>query len=153
MTAGPGVFEGLRLLEFGSGAAGPVASRYFAEQGANVVRVESTRAPDFLRFLWLTPDSSFGLDGSPMYHLLNPDKRSLCLDMKTEDGIALARRMVLEWADVVSENFAPGPMAKWGLDGPTLLEARPELVMISACLYGQTGPQRGYPGFVGSSGR
>jgi crotonobetainyl-CoA:carnitine CoA-transferase CaiB-like acyl-CoA transferase len=141
-------FEGLRMLEFGAGAAGPLATRYFAELGARVVRVESTRRPDFLRLLHLTPDNPFGLDGSPMFVLLNPDKESVCLDLTRPEGAALARRLVA-WADVVSENFAPGVMARFGLDPTKLRADRPELVTISGCLFGQTGSQRLYPGFGG----
>ena len=143
------LFDGLKILELGSGAAGPVATRYFAEYGARVIRVESSRAPDFLRILWMTPDSKHGLDGSPMFHLLNPDKESLAVDLKQPEGTALVKRLALEWADVVSENFAPGPMERFGLDAATLRAEKPELIYISACLFGQTGSQRGYPGFGG----
>ena len=148
-AGGAGALAGVRVLELGSGAAGPVATRYFVEHGAEVIRIESKRAPDFLRVLFLTPDSPHGVNGSPMFLLLNPDKRSLAVDLSKPDGVALVRRLALEWADVVSENFAPGPMEKWGLGGDRLLAERPDLVMISACLYGQTGPQRQYPGFGG----
>ena len=141
------IFEGVKILELGSGAAGPVATRYFAEHGARVIRIESAKAPDFLRVLWLTPDSQHGLDGSPMFHLLNPDKESLAVNLKDPAGVALVKRLALEWADVVSENFAPGPMERWGLDAATLRRERPELICVSACLYGQTGSQRAYPGF------
>jgi crotonobetainyl-CoA:carnitine CoA-transferase CaiB-like acyl-CoA transferase len=147
--AGQGALAGVRVLELGSGAAGPVATRYFVEHGAEVIRIESRRAPDFLRVLWLTPDNPNGIDESPMFLLLNPDKQSLAVDLTKPEGVALVRRLALEWADVVSENFAPGPMEKWGLDAKSLLAERPDLVMVSACLYGQTGPQRSYPGFGG----
>jgi len=70
-----GVYDGLNVLELGSGAAGPVATKYLAEQGARVVRVESAARPDFLRVLFLTKDSKHGLDGSPMYVLLNPQNQ------------------------------------------------------------------------------
>jgi benzylsuccinate CoA-transferase BbsF subunit len=143
------VFDGVRVLELGSGAAGPVATRYFAEHGARVIRIESSKAPDFLRILWMTPDSAHGFDGSPMFHLLNPDKESLAVNLREPDGIALVKRLALEWADVVSENFAPGPMERWGLDAASLRREKPALICISACLFGQTGPQRGYPGFGG----
>lgn len=142
----PGVFEGLKVLEMGSGAAGPVATKYLAEQGANVIRIESAKRPDFLRILWVTPDSKHGLDGSPMYVLLNPNKRSIAVNMKTEEGVALARRLAL-WADVLCENFAPGPMDRWGLSWEALRVDNPGLVMVSGCLFGQTGPHRSYPGF------
>src|SRR5207247_7776935 len=64
------------------------------------------------------------------------------------EGIAIARRLALR-VDAVAENFAPGAMAKWGLDYVSLVRDRPDLVMISTCLNGQTGPQRAYPGFGG----
>ena len=76
----PGIFAGLKVIEMGSGAAGPVATRYLAEQGATVIKIESSKRPDFLRVLWLTPDSKHGLEGSPMFVMLNPGKRSLALN-------------------------------------------------------------------------
>jgi benzylsuccinate CoA-transferase BbsF subunit len=147
-VADAGVFAGLRVLELGAGAAGPVATRYFADQGARVIRVESSKRPDFLRTLHLTRDAPHGLDGSPMFVLMNPNKQSIAIDMSRPEGIALVKRLVA-WADVVSENFSPKAMAKWGLDYPALRAIRPDLVMVSSCLFGQTGPQRMYPGFGG----
>jgi len=148
-AAGPGrgVCAGLKVLELGSGAAGPVATKYLAEHGADVVRIESSKRPDFLRVLFLTPDSKHGVDGSPMFILLNPNKRSVALNMKHPEGVALAKRLALEWADVVCENFAPGPMQRFGMDYETLAREKPDLVMVSGCLFGQTGPHRAYPGF------
>jgi benzylsuccinate CoA-transferase BbsF subunit len=143
-----GIFQGLKLLELGAGAAGPVATRYFADQGAQVVRVESSKRPDFLRLIHLTPDSPGGLDGSPMFVLMNPNKKSVSINMSLPEGVDLVRRLIA-WADVVSENFSPKAMAKWGLDYASLREDFPELIMVSSCLFGQTGPQRMYPGFGG----
>jgi benzylsuccinate CoA-transferase BbsF subunit len=148
MTENGGVFDGLKLLELGAGAAGPVATRYFADQGATVVRVESSKRPDFLRTIHLTRDDPHGLDGSPMFVLMNPNKQSIAIDMSRREGIEVVKRLVA-WADVISENFSPRAMAKWGLDYPSLRAIRPDLVMVSSCLFGQTGPQRLYPGFGG----
>ncbi len=147
-----GCLEGLRVLELGSGAAGPVATGYLAQQGARVIRIESSRRPDFLRLLHVTPDNRDEpdiLERAPMFVLLNPGKESLAIDMTKPEGVALVRRLIDEWADVVAENFAPGVMERWGLDYPRLREQRPDLVMVSGCLFGQTGPQRSYPGFGG----
>jgi crotonobetainyl-CoA:carnitine CoA-transferase CaiB-like acyl-CoA transferase len=141
------VCAGLKVLELGSGAAGPVATKYLAEHGADVIRIESAKRPDFLRVLFLTPDSKHGVDGSPMFILLNPNKRSVVLNMKHPEGVALAKRLALEWADVICENFAPGPMERFGLDYETLVREKSDLVMVSGCLFGQTGPNRSYPGF------
>ncbi len=142
------LFAGTTILEFGGGAAGPVATRYFADHGATVIRVESRQRPDFLRTLRLTPDSPGGLDGAHHFAVLNANKLSVALNLSRPEGVAVARRLAL-WADAVAENFAPGAMAKWGLDYASLVKDRPDLVMISTCLNGQTGPERHYPGFGG----
>ena len=152
MTASNGgIYRNLKILELGAGAAGPVATRYFAEQGARVIRIESTKRPDFLRMLHLTAENRSEpgiLDKAPMFVLLNPNKQSLALNMKTPEAVEIVKQLV-RWADVVSENFAPGVMERWGLDYETLRREREDVIMVSGCLFGQTGPQRSYPGFGG----
>jgi crotonobetainyl-CoA:carnitine CoA-transferase CaiB-like acyl-CoA transferase len=142
-----GAWAGTKILEFGSGAAGPIATRYFAEHGATVVRVESKTRPDFLRIYALGPHNPHGLEGSDMFDALNVNKLGITLNMKHERGVELAKRLAFEWADAVSENFAPKAMRGFGMDYDTLAAERPDLVMISACLQGNTGPHRNYPGF------
>ncbi|MCU1448592.1 MAG: hypothetical protein JWP02_762, partial [Acidimicrobiales bacterium] len=137
-------WAGTNILEFGSGAAGPIATRYFAEHGATVIRVESRSRPDFLRTY-----STKGLDEADMFDALNAGKRSITLNLKDPRGVELARRLIDEWADAVTENFAPKAMKGFGLDYDTLSAEKPDLVMLSACLLGQTGPHRNYPGFGG----
>jgi benzylsuccinate CoA-transferase BbsF subunit len=138
-AAREGAWAGTHILEFGAGAAGPIATRYFAEHGAAVIRVESGSRPDFLR------TGSY----ADMFDALNCGKRSVTLNLKHPDGHALARRLVVEWADAVEENFAPRAMKGLGLAYDNLVVDRPDLVMVSACLNGQTGPHRDYPGFGG----
>jgi benzylsuccinate CoA-transferase BbsF subunit len=140
-------WEGTKILEFGSGAAGPIAARYFAEHGATVIRVESQTRPDFLRIYALGPHNPHGLEGSDMFDALNVNKLGVTLNMKDPRGVELAKRLAFEWADAVSENFAPKAMRGFGMDYDSLAAERPDLVMISACLQGQTGPHRNYPGF------
>jgi benzylsuccinate CoA-transferase BbsF subunit len=147
-TENPGIFADLKVLELGAGAAGPIATRYFADHGATVIRIESSARPDFLRTIALTPDNPFGLDGSPMFVLMNANKLSVSINMTRPEGVELVKRLV-RWADVVSENFSPKAMTRWGLDYERLREENPEVVMVSGCLFGQTGPQRMYPGFGG----
>lgn len=142
-------WAGVRILEFGSGAAGPIATRYFAEHGATVLRVESPGRPDFLRSMALGPANPHGLEGADMYDALNCAKRHVTLNLKHPAAIALVQRLVVEWADAVAENYAPRAMAGFGLGYESLRDLKPDLVMISACLNGQTGPHRDYPGFGG----
>jgi crotonobetainyl-CoA:carnitine CoA-transferase CaiB-like acyl-CoA transferase len=143
-------WEGVHILEFGAGAAGPIGTRYFSENGAIVLRIESRTRPDFLRAMALAvPDNPHGLEGSPLYDGLNVGKRSLTLNLKQPAGVDIVRRLVTEWADAIAENFAPRAMKSFGLDYNTLAEIKPDLVMMSACLNGQTGPHKDYPGFGG----
>ncbi|HEY3701550.1 MAG TPA: CoA transferase, partial [Acidimicrobiales bacterium] len=96
----------------------------------------------------LGPDNPHGLEGSTLFDGLNPGKLSVTLNLKHPDGVALARRLVA-WSDAVAENFAPKAMRAFGLDYERLAGDRPDLVMVSACLNGQSGPHRDYPGFGG----
>ncbi|MGH7819498.1 MAG: CaiB/BaiF CoA transferase family protein, partial [Candidatus Binatia bacterium] len=89
-----------------------------------------------------------GLDASLHFAVLNPNKLSVALNLNLPEGVAVARRLALS-ADVVAENFSPKAMAKWRLDYESLRAERPDLIMVSTCLFGQTGPERGYAGFGG----
>ena len=152
------LFQDLKVLEFGSGAAGPIATRYLADQGATVVRVESRARPDFLRIypphIVRQPDGSqkqppqAELDAAVSFAVLNVNKLSVTLNLRDPKAIEVAKRMVA-WADVVTENFSPGNMAKFGLTYDDLVKVNPTLVMVSGCLQGQTGPHKDYPGFGG----
>ena len=144
-----GAWSGVNIIELGSGAAGPIATRYFAEHGATVLRIESRSRPDFLRVYALGPNNPHGLEGAPMFDGLNPAKRDVLFNLKHPTAVALVRRLVLEWADAVAENFAPRAMKGFGLDYPSLVRDKPDLVMVSACLNGQIGPHKDYPGFGG----
>ena len=143
-----GAWAGTNVLEFGSGAAGPIATRYFAEHGATVVKVESKSRPDFLRVYALGPGNRHGLEGSALFDGLNTGKLSVTLDLKDPGGLEVARKLI-HWADGVLENFAPKAMRGFGLDYDSLVADKPDLVMVSSCLNGQTGPHRNYPGFGG----
>ncbi len=148
-TPARGAWVGTKVLELGSGAAGPIATRYFAEQGATVLRIESKSRPDFLRVYALGPNNPHGLEGAPMFDGLNVNKRDVTFNLKHPKAVELVRRLVVEWADAVAENFAPRAMRGFGLDYDALAADKPDLVMLSACLNGQTGPHRDYPGFGG----
>ncbi len=141
-------WAGTKILEFGTGAAGPIAVRYFAEHGATVVRVESRSRPDFLRTYGTGPGNPCGLEGSDMFDALNVGKLSVTFNLKHPEGVALAKRLV-QWADAVAENFAPRAMRSFGLDYAAMVTEKPDLVMVSSCLQGQTGPHKDYPGFGG----
>ncbi len=140
------VFAGLRVADFAWVGVGPLISKALADHGATVVHVESASRPDVLRLLTPFKDGKPGYDRAQFMANFNSSKLGLALDYATEGGRALARRLA-DWADVVVESFTPGTMHKLGLDYDTLARARPELVMLSTCLRGQTGPEARYGGF------
>ncbi len=143
-----GVYAGLRILELGADAAGALATRYFAEQGATVLRVESSAQPDLLRLLHARPGEPIDLDASPTFALLNPDKWSVALNLESSEGVALALRLA-DWADVVSQSGAPGRLEELGLGADALLARKPGLVVVTNSLFGATSPQRDQPGCGG----
>ena len=149
-TGGPrrSAFEGLKVADFAWVGVGPITSKALADHGATVVHVESVARPDVLRQGGPFKDGVSGLDRSQFMANFNSSKLGLALDLSRPEGRDLARRLI-DWADVVVESFTPGTMARWGLDYATVGRERPDLVMLSTCLRGQTGPERHYGGFGG----
>ena len=141
-------FAGLKVADFAWVGVGPMIAKALADHGATVVHVESSQRPDVLRLLPPFKDGVPGLDRAQFMANFNTSKLGLALDMSTADGRTMARG-VADWADVVIESFTPGNMTKFGLDYATLSAKRPDLVMVSTCMRGQTGPQNRYGGFGG----
>jgi benzylsuccinate CoA-transferase BbsF subunit len=140
-----GVAEGLRVLDFTWFAVGPITTKYLADNGAEVIKIESHQRPDGLR---LTPPFSGepGLNRSQFFGNCNTSKKSVTIDMSTEEGRDLIRGLVSH-CDVVAESFRAGTMDKWGLGYDKLRELRPDIIYYATCLQGQTGPRAGYAGF------
>jgi crotonobetainyl-CoA:carnitine CoA-transferase CaiB-like acyl-CoA transferase len=143
-----GVFAGLKVADFTWAAAGPIITKCLADHGATVIRVESTTHPDSIRLGGPFKDGIPGLNRSGFFADFNTNKKSIALDMTTERGRSIARRLVA-WSDVVTESYTPGVMARFGLDFETLHAQQPDLVMLSTCMQGQTGPYREYAGYGG----
>jgi benzylsuccinate CoA-transferase BbsF subunit len=139
-------FRGLRIADFSWVIAAPLATQYFAIHGADVIRIESRGRPEVLRGAPPFPTADTGPDGTAYFPNFNQGKRGITLNLRDRRAIALARRLVAT-CDVVSENFTPGTMAKLGLGYEDLRAIRPDLIMLSMSLAGQTGPDRGHKGF------
>ena len=129
--------SGVRVLDFGHVLAAPFCTRVMADLGADVVRVESSKHPDFP---W--PSSYRHADGRHASYLnTNRNKRSVAIDLKHPAGRGVARRLAAV-ADVVVENFSAGVMDRLGLGYEALREANPRLIFASMSGYGHSGPQR-----------
>jgi crotonobetainyl-CoA:carnitine CoA-transferase CaiB-like acyl-CoA transferase len=139
------IFEGLKVADFSWVAAGPLIGKDLANLGATVLRVETEKRVDTLRFLppWIGPP---GTDTGHTAANMNQSKLGIAIDFTTEEGRRVAHRIV-EWADVVLENFTPGTAERLGLDYETLRGINPDIVMLYTCMRGQTGPERRHTGF------
>ncbi|MCZ6463345.1 MAG: CoA transferase [Proteobacteria bacterium] len=132
-------FRGLRVIDFGIGAVGVEVGRLFAEYGADVVKIESHRGPDFMRVVlagWINP--SFASSSR--------SKRSLGVNLKTARGVELVCQLV-KGADVVIENSATGVLERLGLGYARLSELNPRLVMLSSQMVGSRGPWGHWVGY------
>jgi crotonobetainyl-CoA:carnitine CoA-transferase CaiB-like acyl-CoA transferase len=104
------------------------------------VKVESRTRPCLSRIdVQVSVSRADSFDDKPWFAHLNTSKRSLTLDMKKPESRELLEPLI-DWADVVVENFSPGTMAKLGLDYPRLAERNPALIMVSGSVFGQSGP-------------
>jgi len=142
-TASPcGPLAGLKVLELGQLIAGPFVGKTLADFGADVIKIEPPVEGDPLRKWRLLHQGT-----SVWWQVQSRNKRSVVLDLRTDEGRADVRRLIAE-ADVLIENFKPGTMEKWGLGYDTLAAGNPGLVMLRISGYGQTGPYRDLPGFA-----
>jgi formyl-CoA transferase len=133
---------GIRVLELGNYIAAPTAGRMLADFGAEVIKVERPVTGDELRNWRL-----YSGDTSMLYRTINRNKKSIVVDLKTEQGRDIVLDL-LRHCDVLLENFRPGTLERWGL-GPTVLdEANPNLVITRISAFGQTGPLSTRPGFA-----
>jgi formyl-CoA transferase len=126
--------DGIRVLEVGNFMAGPFCAMNLADLGADVVKIENPRGGDNVR------ETAPFLDGeSSNFIRLNRNKRSVALDLKSQEGKEVFRRLVTR-ADIVVENLRPGTMAELGLGYAGLAELNPGLVYVAASGWGQSGP-------------
>lgn len=136
-----GFLDGVRVIEFCTVAAGPFCGMLLADMGADVIKVEHPAAGDSMR-AWPPLTSGY----SENFASLNRNKRSVALDLKSNEGNAAARALLAD-ADVLIENNRPGVMARLALDYTTVSADNPGLVYCSISAFGQTGPRAEEGGF------
>lgn len=144
-----GILDGIRILDFGTFLAGPFANMMMAQMGAEVIKVEAPKKPDGARFFcvapgWPTPDF---VTGSQFFNLNNMYKKSLVLDLSTDEG----KEIILDIAkdvDIIMENMKPGAIDKVGLSYERVKEVNPDIIFISSSACGDTGPERDFLGYA-----
>lgn len=136
-----GPLQGIRVVEIGTLIAAPFAARLMAEFGAEVIKIEAPETGDPLR-KWRKLHEGTSL----WWYLQSRNKKSVCVNLKSADGVEIVKRLAAE-ADVVIENLRPGALEKLGLGWDVLHAINPKLTMVRISGYGQSGPYRDRPGF------
>lgn len=134
--------DGIRVIELGQLLAGPFCGSMLAYFGAEVIKVESPDGGDPIRGWREVKDGT-----SLWWHSLGRNKKSVTIDLKSEEGRALVAKLI-DTADVVIENFRPGVMEKWGLGPADVKKTNPGLIYARISGYGQTGPKSTKPGYA-----
>ena len=140
---------GLRVLDLARVLAGPTCAQILADLGADVVKIERPGSGDDTRLWgppWLPDANGEPTADSTYFSSANRNKRSIAIDLASEAGVALVRRLAAQ-ADVLIENYKVGDLARRGLDYATLAQINPRLVYCSITGFGQTGPLKERPGY------
>ena len=138
----------MRVVDFTAFWAGPAATHSLAAFGADVIKIESIQRPDGIRYSGgMRTDVDDWWEYGWVFHAMNTNKRSVTLDLQSDDGIRLVKELVSQ-ADVVIENFSPRVMDQFGLGADTLLDLNPALVVVRMPAFGLTGPWRDRVGFA-----
>jgi len=144
--AGDLPLSGLKVLDFMWVMAGPASTRVLADYGATVVKVESASPMDLVRVLPPFYEGAPVPENSASFGSLNAGKLSLSLDLRDPDASAVVHDLV-RWADVVTDSFSAGAMKTLGLDYESLRAINPDVIVLSSCLFGQTGPLSAMAGY------
>ncbi|WP_405933120.1 CoA transferase [Streptomyces sp. NBC_00827] len=142
--------DGIRVLDLTWVLAGPYCTKILADHGAEVIKVESAGRPDptrFAPFMHLSRGPHTDPNTNGYFNEVNRNKRSIALDTRTEDGIAVLRDLVAH-CDVVVENFSSTVMTKLGVGYEELRAINPGVVYVSMSGMGHTGPRNGWVSYA-----
>ncbi|HXR34805.1 MAG TPA: CoA transferase [Candidatus Binataceae bacterium] len=134
--------DDIRIIDLTHYVNGPYATMLLGYLGADVIKVESPQWGDGIRSVYRQPGQKSGVP----FALMNSNKRSITLNLKSDEGKEIFKRLVKK-ADVVVENYEAGTMDRMGLGYDVLKEINPRLIYASGTGYGQSGPNRNLPAF------
>ena len=141
-----GALEGIKVIELAESVSGPYCAKLFADFGADVIKVEAPSTGDPSRSWGPFPGDEPDLEKSGLFHFLNTNKRSVCLDLETSEG-RQSFRDLLASADILIENMSPAWKRAHELDWARVQALNSQLVMISISPFGQTGPYAEWRGY------
>ncbi len=129
------LFEGIRVIDFTWHLTGPLTTKHMSDLGAEVIKVESRRRPDIQR----------AGERTGSFKQYSTGKLSITLNITKPEGLGLIKQLIGQ-ADIIVENFAGGVMERLGLGYDAVRELKPDIIMLSSCMQGQTGPHSKHPG-------
>jgi crotonobetainyl-CoA:carnitine CoA-transferase CaiB-like acyl-CoA transferase len=138
-----GPLVGLKVVDLATVVAGPGVAKYFADYGADVIKVERPSGDSTRSMGWTQPGESDSL----WWKLVNRGKRSLVLDLKKNSELEVLKQLI-DSADLLIENMRPGKIEQLGLDPVELMKRNPKLVVLRVSGFGQSGPYAQKPGFA-----
>ncbi len=138
--------EGIRVTDFTWAWAGPYCTLQLAHLGAEVIRIESQKRTCVTRAIPSFADDVPGPNRAGYFNQYNQGKKSVLLDLTRPEGVEIAKKLVSK-SDIVVQNFSAGAIDRMGLGYEVLRQVKPDIIMISICGYGQTGPERQYMGY------
>jgi benzylsuccinate CoA-transferase BbsF subunit len=140
---GKGVLHGVKVADFTTAIAGPLACRMLAAEGATVIKLECHKYPDSVRLVVPYKDDIPGIDRSTQFAFYNFSKYSISVNIQKPQGQDIARRLI-RWSDAIVENMSTGSMARLGLDYESCRQIKPDIIYISSSSLGRTGPLASY---------
>ncbi|RYE08255.1 MAG: CoA transferase [Hyphomicrobiales bacterium] len=137
---------GIRVIDFCWVGAGAFVTRILSDMGAEVIKVESRAHPDNLRLSGPHTPGAAHLEGSGYFATRNTGKKSIALNMQDPEAREIAAQLI-DSAALVTNNFRPGIMERWGLDYASIRHRNPGVVFMSMPMQGKSGPHRDFVGF------
>lgn len=137
---------GIRVADFSWVGAGPIATRFLSEFGAEIIKIETKSKPEILRLTGPYKDGIPGVERSGYFSNRNPNKKSISLNMKNPKARDVVAQLI-EKSDLVINNFRPGVMERWKLGYEDVKKIKPDIIFVTMSMQGSDGPHSSYMGF------
>ena len=134
---------GVRILDFCWAIAGPLTTRLLADLGADVIKVESEYRLDPIRYIGTQPEGEMSWNTNAQFNDCNTNKRAMTLNLNTPEGIDIVRRLAAT-AHVVTSNYTPDRLDRWGIGYDDLIKIRPDIIVANLAVMGTRGPRKGW---------
>jgi crotonobetainyl-CoA:carnitine CoA-transferase CaiB-like acyl-CoA transferase len=138
--------DGIRVVDFTWVLTGPIITKTLAHYGAEVIKIESRSRPDLFRISGPFKDGVPGVNRGGRFNWTSDGKMSICLNLAHPRGLKVVKRLIAH-SDIVVDNYSGGSMERMGLGYEELKKVKPDIIMLSTCMQGQTGPHAAHPGF------